>query len=276
MNIAVWAMFGLVVVADAVIASSISLGLLYFVPIALASLLLSRREAIVMAILAAVSRVLFGPVGDPLGLKAVTLQLPDGAEPVVNAVTSSLAYLGITWLLIRLADRSREVRALDAQVTTDPLTGTHNRRALDRILAAGDLGTLPLSVLAIDVDHFKRVNDTHGHRVGDEVLVELARRLRAALRGSDLVVRTGGEEFVALLPGTGEAAARAVAARILETVRGLPFVLGDLSLPVTVSIGCATGSEASELLAAADRLLYDAKRAGRDRVAVAPAPENLP
>ena len=153
----------------------------------------------------------------------------------------------------------------------DGLTGVYNRRAIDERLAqevarARRTGQ-PLSVLMIDVDHFKRVNDTLGHAGGDRVLQGVAARLAAACRASDVVGRYGGEEFVLLLPDTtGEGACR-VAEKLREAVRSAH----DLPCPVTMSAGVASTAdghlpESGLLLRAADDALYAAKAAGRDRV----------
>jgi diguanylate cyclase (GGDEF)-like protein len=160
------------------------------------------------------------------------------------------------------------------QAVRDPLTGCHNRRHLARVLhdglrRAADDGR-PLSVVMVDVDRFKSVNDTHGHAVGDVLLQALAQCLRAAVRGSDTVARYGGEEFVILLPGSSAADALRRAEHIRQQC-ALVLVQGcdGLALTVTVSAGVATtcpGTRtAEELLEAADQALYRAKRGGRDR-----------
>ena len=125
----------------------------------------------------------------------------------------------------------------------------------------------------VDLDHFKAVNDKFGHGVGDTVLSEVARRLRAAARPVDSVARFGGEEFVVILPGCGADDARTVAERLRSRLADHPVVVGQsLQLDVTASIGIATaepGEPPSVLLTRADVALYDAKRGGRDRVVVA-------
>ena len=162
--------------------------------------------------------------------------------------------------------------------TIDPLTGAWNRRYLDDTLAkeverAQRFGH-PLSLLMLDVDRFKRINDRLGHQVGDEVLAEIARRISRSIRSQiDTLARFGGEEFTILLPETGHAGARTVANKVLRVVRDAPFDAGEEELDVTVSVGVATYPEhagsAGELLRAADRALYRAKREGRDRVVAA-------
>ncbi|CEJ12819.1 Response regulator PleD [bacterium YEK0313] len=177
----------------------------------------------------------------------------------------------------RYSDRLRDnVQQSIEMAITDALTGLHNRRYMER-----HLGTLveqailrgkPLSVLILDIDHFKAVNDTHGHDVGDEVLREFAARIRKNVRGIDLTCRLGGEEFVVIMPDTDASVASIVAERIRARVAGDPFPIqkGARAIDVTVSIGMAqcrpTDSGAEPLVKRADQALYQAKRSGRNRV----------
>lgn len=184
---------------------------------------------------------------------------------------------GLRWKA-RADELRRRASELDVLGSTDALTGLPNRRALEHQLAvlakdARERGE-PLLVALVDIDHFKRVNDVEGHACGDEVLREVARRLRSAVRPGQLLGRWGGEEFVALAPGlTGEQARRF--AEQLRTLVGWEPVLlpGRPALPVTVSIGVAAAvpGDESALLRLADAALYAAKDAGRDRVVLAPA-----
>jgi len=159
----------------------------------------------------------------------------------------------------------------------DALTGLANRRAaVERLLAEiarADRNGQPLSLLMLDLDHFKAVNDRWGHSVGDLVLVETARILRSELRGADLGARFGGEEFLAILPATDAEAAQHVAERIrLRTQDCVVKAENGEAVRVTISIGTAarSGTEsAGELVARADAALYLAKRGGRNRVVVA-------
>lgn len=173
--------------------------------------------------------------------------------------------LHIQWLM-------EEARSL---ARTDALTGLMNRRAFteasERELARAERYALPLSVCVLDVDHFKRVNDTHGHAAGDAVLVGLARILKTMARRSDLTGRWGGEEFVLLFPQTGDAGARIAAERVRRAVAeaSFPSPAGDLT--VTVSIGIAGARPPFTLEAAvanADKALYTAKSRGRNRVEI--------
>jgi two-component system cell cycle response regulator len=164
---------------------------------------------------------------------------------------------------------------------TDPLTGVNNRRYVERRLLE-EVGRTrrhgyALSAMYIDLDHFKKVNDTYGHQGGDEVLCEVAARIKAELRLSDALGRFGGEEFVVLLIDAPHDAAIAVAERIRTSVGNMPLILSaGEELQATVSIGVSTleqldrkddvATVAQQLLARADEALYRAKKDGRNRV----------
>lgn len=180
--------------------------------------------------------------------------------------------------LARLLERlTLQNEALEELATTDALTGLSNRRRLfehldEEILRSRRYGT-PLSVLLIDLDHFKRVNDTWGHSVGDQVLRNAARALSEASRDTDLAVRYGGEEFVLLLPETALEGALTLAetlrARLQDTPTDLP---AGRRIEITISLGVATlrnGENAEELMSRADAALYAAKHKGRNRVEAA-------
>lgn len=162
---------------------------------------------------------------------------------------------------------------------TDPLTGLYNRRYLDAHLrstvARAEATDKPVCVLIFDIDHFKDVNDTHGHDAGDDVLREFSDRLRRGVRGIDLVARYGGEEFLLVMPETDRGFAATVAERLRCEVEKVPFDTRSGSLSVTVSIGIAEwqgGSDTAEaLIKRADNALYSAKRAGRNRVVASAA-----
>jgi diguanylate cyclase (GGDEF)-like protein len=167
--------------------------------------------------------------------------------------------------------------ALRLTVTAPP-TGAGNLRhitcTLAREVARATRFDRPLALLLLDLDHFKRVNDTYGHTVGDAVLRELSRRVAACVREVDTVARYGGEEFVVITPETDTEGALHLAARICEAIREAPFVVGEDSVVVTVSIGVASlpghGTSSGDLVRAADDGLYAAKRAGRDQYQLAP------
>ena len=172
------------------------------------------------------------------------------------------------------------VKASIEMAVTDALTGLYNRRYLETHLAhliehAVNRGK-PLSVLTLDVDFFKSVNDTYGHDAGDRVLQEMAGRIRSSIRNIDLACRTGGEEFVVVLPGTDLQTAERVGERIRKTVAGKPFnAAPDCHLTITVSLGISALTTVEEgvddLLKRADQALYRAKREGRNRVILSAA-----
>ncbi|MET0209806.1 MAG: GGDEF domain-containing protein, partial [Burkholderiaceae bacterium] len=157
----------------------------------------------------------------------------------------------------------------------DPLTGLYNRAWLNEMLpklaARAATDGSPLSLVMIDLDHFKRFNDTHGHIAGDAALAAAASVIRGALRPSDFAVRYGGEEMLAVLPDTTPEMAAGVAERLCRRLR-LAVVFPDMRLPLphlTGSFGVASlapGGDERSLMAAADAALYRAKEAGRDRV----------
>ena len=177
----------------------------------------------------------------------------------------------------KIQDRTRELSRANEKLTelasTDGLTGVLNRRAfMDRAKSAFELARRyqrPLSMLMIDVDHFKRVNDTFGHQAGDHVLVRLCELINKSLRGPDLVGRVGGEEFAVILPETGVEQTAQITERLLNSVRQERVeVEPETIVKVTLSIGVATvpplAPDVDAVLVAADRALYKAKSMGRD------------
>ncbi|WP_439576169.1 PleD family two-component system response regulator [Phreatobacter sp.] len=177
----------------------------------------------------------------------------------------------------RYTDRLRDnvLQSMEMAVT-DGLTGLHNRRYMENHLATlleqAAMRGKPLSVLMLDIDYFKSVNDTYGHDAGDDVLREFAQRLKRNVRGIDLACRLGGEEFVVVMPDTDAGVASIVAERIRSRVAGEPFAVqkGENALDITVSIGMAQrlpeDGGADALFRRADQALYRAKRDGRNRV----------
>lgn len=165
---------------------------------------------------------------------------------------------------------------LSSIALADPLTTLSNRRALEweltRQIQRSQAQGTPLSLLVLDVDLFKAVNDSHGHQVGDRILQLLAQRLRNYLRSQDAVFRYGGEEFVVLLKNTDNAAAAAIAQRLRLLIGEHPFAVDrDLTLTITLSIGVATfqtgdDREGRSLFQRADQGLFQAKSSGRNRV----------
>ncbi len=196
-------------------------------------------------------------------------------SPVALSMAVSYAVLitMIRLLASRLEQLTRERARADMlaeQATTDPLTGVANRRRLDdelgRLVAQSRRYDQPLSLILIDLDLFKAVNDDHGHAIGDQVLVETVRRLAAQVRDADLLGRWGGEEFLLLAPNTGHVAACALAERCRQAIAETPMpTVGQ----VTASFGVATHAaddDSRSLMRRADLALYTAKAEGRDRV----------
>lgn len=217
-----------------------------------------------------------------LGLAALLAQLR-GHHAAARAANERLAELNRT-LEARVQERTARLDALNADLqrlaTIDALTGLLNRRVFfERALPAFSRSRRQhdaLAVLMIDVDHFKALNDTHGHQAGDAVLCQVARALAAPLRAEDLIARYGGEEFVVLASDADAPAAQALAQRLCDAVAALPPP-GDGSAgpgAITVSIGVAALTPADDTLAQlikrADDALFEAKRTGRNRVQLAP------
>jgi two-component system cell cycle response regulator len=186
---------------------------------------------------------------------------------------------------VRSAHRTRTLQdelmarsqQLEMLAFTDPLTGLDNRRSMMRRLAAAISGARrhgrPLAAAMLDLDHFKTINDTHGHDVGDAVLIIIAQRLTERLRKEDVVGRLGGEEFFVLLPDADGPAADAAVEALRHAVADTPIRAGHREVSVTVSAGVASwaGDDADDLLRRADTALYAAKAAGRNAVRSAPA-----
>jgi two-component system cell cycle response regulator len=179
----------------------------------------------------------------------------------------------------RYTDRLRERLHASVELSiTDPLTGLFNRRFLSShlqgLLRRGQAEMRPLSLVFIDLDNFKTVNDTHGHGIGDLVLKDIALRIGRGVRGVDLACRYGGEEFVVVMPGTDLAAAAMVSERMRKQVADAPVISGDRSIAITASFGVTQsklGDTPDSLIERADQALYRAKRAGRNRVEIEPA-----
>ena len=175
-------------------------------------------------------------------------------------------------LMARIRSQLRQKRYYESlleQSMIDPLTGAFNCRYLEahvpRLIARCRAANKPIAVMMIDIDHFKRINDEHGHAAGNHVLKEIANRITSALRPSDLVARVGGEEFAVVMPETDLDAGHRIAERLCSRIAGT--LVEDVA--VTISIGAAVVHPEGELdsaLRRADAALYEAKRAGRNRV----------
>ncbi|TAK49203.1 MAG: PleD family two-component system response regulator [Xanthobacteraceae bacterium] len=180
----------------------------------------------------------------------------------------------------RYTDHLRDTMQLSVEMAiTDSLTGLHNRRYMESHLATlteqAAARRKPLTLMMLDIDYFKSVNDSYGHDAGDDVLREFATRIRKSIRGIDLACRLGGEEFVVVMPETDMGIAATVAERLRRCIAGTPFLIGngEKKIDVTISIGLAAlgSANAHDLLKRADQALYQAKRDGRNRVVAAAA-----
>jgi two-component system cell cycle response regulator len=216
------------------------------------------------------------------------------AEPEERELVAKSLELGVTDYLLKPIDQNELAARARTQIkrkwfqdrlhasyhrtvamaATDELTGLFNRRYmlshLENVLRRSAGTGRPVSVMMIDLDNFKIVNDTYGHPVGDKVLAEVARRIGQSVRGVDLAARYGGEEFIVVMPDTDRAGANVVAERLRQAVAGGPIDVGGTKLNLTVSVGLAVdgptiGAEA--LIKRADEALYAAKKSGRNRVA---------
>jgi diguanylate cyclase (GGDEF)-like protein len=213
---------------------------------------------------------------------AVLLSLPAEASSLDRWIDVVAAVFVVALVVRWLACRNeRLVARLEGEARVDPLTELLNRRGLEERIEAevarAERESTPLGVVVFDLDHFKRVNDKHGHEIGDRVLVWLGALLKEQARGIDVAARIGGEEFVVLLPGADHDAARAFAERVRCAVAAAGGQSSrrrvglSESLKLTVSAGVASAAapiDDAALLAEADQALYAAKRRGRNRTVV--------
>jgi diguanylate cyclase (GGDEF)-like protein len=189
-----------------------------------------------------------------------------------NRGMTIVVIIGVAFLLNRV---TASQRLLVRIATTDALTGIFNRRHFMAVLAReqhrADRYATSFSLLMLDIDHFKRINDTYGHPVGDEAIKAMATAASKFLRPTDMIGRFGGEEFVVMLPHTDEAGAVVAAERIRQSVADVVVSAGDQDVRFTVSIGAATyvrRAKLDQLLECADQALYAAKSGGRNQVCV--------
>jgi diguanylate cyclase (GGDEF)-like protein len=280
---------------------------LAFVSLQLTHVYFGRAPALLMLVATAVSYLLLNDIADRHGAMVnwgrvfVTLGVFGAGALLVTRVQSNLQErLGTLVSIFQKAEEgdfseSYDVAAderpdaitsvgraynrmrtqLATIVLTDPLSGCFNRRGFEqqfrRELARAARSHTDMALLAIDLDHFKLVNDTHGHLVGDRVIAEAGELLRANARTDDVVARTGGEEFMILAPNTSQDGAQHLALRIVEAFRRRTFVEPSPKVSVTVSVGVVADAVpndgiAEDLRARADEALYAAKRSGRNRV----------
>lgn len=209
--------------------------------------------------------------GLELGVTDYLLRPIDGNELTARAKTQVRRK--------RFQDQLREsVEASITMAMTDPLTGLYNRRYLDQHLEMAmqrnRTAGKPLSFILLDIDHFKAVNDTHGHAAGDRILQQFSKRIQHSVRDFDLCARFGGEEFVVMMPEAERQLAEKVGERLRWAMESQPFETGEEvgSITVTCSLGGATlkeGEDATSLMKRADMALYEAKGAGRNRMIMA-------
>jgi len=207
----------------------------------------------------------------PLGVLVVAFAKPSSPETgaVLNATLPGLAVA---------LNNALSHENLQRVAALDPLTGIYNRRfgmqrlteEFSRSIRSGD----PLGLLMLDLDHFKAVNDTYGHLVGDRVLQTVVRSVRKILREGDVLMRYGGEEFIILLPGAGRDDVVMMGERVRRTVAEAEITEGGQRIPITISIGGSglpdkVATQPQDLIAVADAALYASKEAGRDRCIVA-------
>lgn len=235
---------------------------------------------------AATCRAVLIAVIDPPDTAAAADALDRGASDVLpDGFGSEELALRLATQLRRkaVADRLRDsVRDGLREAVLDPMTGLYNRRHalpwLEETARKAAQNQRSFAVMLADLDHFKRINDRHGHPAGDAVLVETARRLGRVLRPQDMLARIGGEEFMMVLPDLDQAEARGIAGRMCSEINSRPFLLdGGARLEVTISIGVVLGlpamparaqASADALIAQADRALYAAKGAGRNKISL--------
>lgn len=217
-------------------------------------------------------------------IHAVIIGPDEGAGLAVMGMlhlVTPFSAVGIATFLFLLLGQRREQRfRRDAEI--DSLTGASNRRAFlrkaERLFARSHEGGEPIALLALDLDHFKRVNDVYGHPFGDEVLRVFSKSVQDGLRPGDLFGRIGGEEFVVLLPGCNEKVAGPIAQRIARSFSQVAETVNDTRVQATVSIGIAVGPAPTlaQLMSDADRALYQAKAQGRNRAILWQANHPIP
>ena len=234
---------------------------------------------------------LFGALSLWLVVLMVNVALSDEAELASFLSWPAHAYMALITVLVLMAVTSllllvmniRTQAGLQAMATLDSLTGSLNRRGLQdsasRMQAVSQRMALPMGLLIVDLDYFKKVNDVYGHLIGDVVLKSCAATIRSALRGGDVIGRYGGEEFCILLPNTGEQEAAVLAERIRRTIETTPVSIAGVesmrdnthAIKCTVSAGAVSsetvGYKLDVMFAAADQNLYKAKQQGRNQVA---------
>lgn len=217
-------------------------------------------------------------VGSAATVGLILATIIDASVIETAPIQVAVAAVGLALLLLRLHLTVRQTEHLADQMhtlaETDALTGVPNRRAFENRLETSvrDAVGTPIGLLVVDIDHFKMVNDGYGHPFGDEVLVQIVRRLSGCLRPSDMLARLGGEEFGVLAHGVTSGTLPDLAERCRRIIADDPVEVGGTTVPVTISVGAACMPEhaasSADLVRIADRALYEAKEAGRNRAHV--------
>lgn len=231
--------------------------------------------SLTIAVLALALHALVAAVDAPPAMLAAV------ATPTGRSILVALAMLAppAASLSFVLMGSDRLIRHAHRIAARDSLTGLYNRRtfleAAQRAMSRAHRTGESLAMVIVDVDHFKPVNDTHGHQAGDLAMIEISSALASQMREEDLIGRIGGEEFGIMLPGLSDAGAVLVAERLRIAVRKLRFNVGETRVPLTVSIGVTQlqvgEDDLSQLMRRADQAMYSAKELGRDRVECNPA-----
>jgi diguanylate cyclase (GGDEF)-like protein len=256
----------------------LSLSILYVMLVLAAAWWLGRGPALLAGLTAGVAwfeAEAFGRRGEPR------------LDLMWNAGTRLIMLVAMAAMVVRIRTDRRRLSQVNARLgellsgaehlaRTDALTGLPNRRAADetlkRLAAHAGRQVSPLSVVMLDLDHFKQINDIHGHDQGDRALAAVGETLRSTLRASDFAARYGGEEFIVLLPDTDRDAARDVAEKLRLAIQETEVThVGPLSASFGVAVMPADATEIEQLIRKADRALYSAKADGRNRVKTAPA-----
>jgi diguanylate cyclase (GGDEF)-like protein len=216
--------------------------------------------------------------GDVLGLLTIGQDAVHDTQAAADTLALKARQIAEQVALSLSNAKLRQV--LRNQSIKDPLTGLFNRRYMEetmtREIIRAQRKSLPLAVIVADLDHFKKLNDTHGHPAGDAVLKAAAGQMQRSVRGSDVACRFGGEEFVLILPDCTREVAATKAQELCDRLRRLTVPVDGETLSVTGSFGVAgfpeDGASGADLVEAADQALYRAKRAGRDRICLAGQP----
>ena len=239
---------------------------------------MQRFRGMVAAVLLAYAVFLWARIG--YAVVSTALQTSFGQDPfqAANFLFAMIFGFTIAIALALMMFREKQLELL-CLAETDPLTGMLNRLSMDKAVARtieiARRARLPLGVMIIDIDHFKEINDEYGHQVGDRALREVAQKIRDEIRDQDLAFRYGGEEFMLLLPGTGDEALEAVAERLRKAVARSKLQVDGNNISISASIGATEfnfeGESWQACLKRADDAMYRAKHAGRDRISLAVA-----